>query len=224
MASCSVQVMQFQIFLVGDVFRKLPFVFCLINFCYQPLVCRGCLDEVVKTRSKGHGGGVRAGYLIRGHVESAYMLYACMLFQNVVGKSTHNVAGQMVHRVPVGNLTVFGFFLPNLGEEICASCFLALLAVIPCDFVFSDLKSSVTQRPFRVPIDQDRGQTFKNRCRGSGNCGKSHSNVRTNFSFPSKYGCRSGYWPIIFTYCNPPSKSPIILSISRRCSRKPKRR
>ena len=46
----------------------------------------------------------------------------------------------MVHHVSERNLSRFlRFFLPDLGEEVCSSSFLALLVIIPCDFVFGDL-------------------------------------------------------------------------------------
>jgi hypothetical protein len=56
------------------------------------------------------------------------------------GVRLNDIVGQMVHHVPVRNLTVLGFLLSELGEEVCSSRLLTLLAVISRDFVLGDLR------------------------------------------------------------------------------------
>jgi hypothetical protein len=51
----------------------------------------------------------------------------------------NNVVGQVIHHVPVGDLTIFGFLFSELRKEVGPSRFHSLLIVISRDFVFSDL-------------------------------------------------------------------------------------
>ena len=51
----------------------------------------------------------------------------------------NDIVRQMIHHVPVRDLTIFGLFFSELGEEIRPSGFLALLAVITGYLIFGDL-------------------------------------------------------------------------------------